>query len=459
MSDTNHPRVAILGAGISGLTCAYQLKKKNPNLQITLFDQSDQVGGKMQTQIEGGYLFEMGPHSLRLNKKHHQVIFDLFKELKLYQKIIKPSKNAKKKYLLVNHKLKNFFPNPLSFFKPSNFKNLLLPLMLERKKKIPALNTHTIYDYFSQKFSPFIAKNFLDPIMVGIAGGDIKELSLKSYFPGIEKLDSKKSVIWQLLKQSKVNPSAMISFINGMQSLPTALIGHTELNLHLNEKIKKIEFSPQLKVISSSYAMSFDAIFCALPYPALQQLLIKDNHIDLLEDKISHCSYKVVHLGFDHKIKKERGFGALSPSWSSDQISGIIFDSDLYAEQNSSNEQERLTVLINDKSPLYEEEDETLILLELEKIFKKPLKPKYFKRTKISEAIPLYHLKHENKTDALKKHLKSLSNRFYLLGNYLSGASVPSCMLEAIKVADSFSLENHVAEAVGASESAATSSG
>ena len=42
-------KIAIVGAGISGLLTAYLLKKKQPNALITLFEKSDRVGGNVHT--------------------------------------------------------------------------------------------------------------------------------------------------------------------------------------------------------------------------------------------------------------------------------------------------------------------------------------------------------------------------------------------------------------------------
>ncbi|MEM7794068.1 MAG: FAD-dependent oxidoreductase [Cyanobacteria bacterium P01_C01_bin.118] len=42
-------KIAIVGAGISGLLTAYLLKKKQPNASITLFEKSDRVGGNVHT--------------------------------------------------------------------------------------------------------------------------------------------------------------------------------------------------------------------------------------------------------------------------------------------------------------------------------------------------------------------------------------------------------------------------
>ena len=57
-------RVLVVGGGISGLSLAYFLSQACRSTQIVLAEASPSVGGWMQTQSVGGYLFERGPRSI-----------------------------------------------------------------------------------------------------------------------------------------------------------------------------------------------------------------------------------------------------------------------------------------------------------------------------------------------------------------------------------------------------------
>lgn len=78
--------VAILGAGIAGLTAALELKKRNPSLRITLYEATDRVGGHvhtdrtwMQDSIRPFY-FERGAE---LVDENHHALIALAKELRV----------------------------------------------------------------------------------------------------------------------------------------------------------------------------------------------------------------------------------------------------------------------------------------------------------------------------------------------------------------------------------------
>src|ERR1051325_4116263 len=59
--ENQHKQIVIIGAGISGLVCAYRLKSLG--VDVLLIESSNRVGGVMQTESIDGYLIERGPNS------------------------------------------------------------------------------------------------------------------------------------------------------------------------------------------------------------------------------------------------------------------------------------------------------------------------------------------------------------------------------------------------------------
>ena len=58
---TTHVPVLIVGAGISGLTCAYHLRKSGIDAHIV--EASPQPGGVVRSERRDGFLLELGPQS------------------------------------------------------------------------------------------------------------------------------------------------------------------------------------------------------------------------------------------------------------------------------------------------------------------------------------------------------------------------------------------------------------
>ncbi|HWL14471.1 MAG TPA: FAD-dependent oxidoreductase, partial [Opitutus sp.] len=54
--------IAVLGAGITGLTAAHRLHRLGHRVRV--FEQSERVGGAIQTERHDGWLVESGPNSI-----------------------------------------------------------------------------------------------------------------------------------------------------------------------------------------------------------------------------------------------------------------------------------------------------------------------------------------------------------------------------------------------------------
>ena len=67
--------VAIIGAGITGLTAAFYLKRKG--VPVTVYETGDRVGGAIQSLRADGYLAEFGPNTiLETSPKVTQLVCD-----------------------------------------------------------------------------------------------------------------------------------------------------------------------------------------------------------------------------------------------------------------------------------------------------------------------------------------------------------------------------------------------
>ncbi len=51
-------RIAILGAGITGLSIGYRLAKKAPDVEFTIFERADRVGGLLCSETVGGFTYD-----------------------------------------------------------------------------------------------------------------------------------------------------------------------------------------------------------------------------------------------------------------------------------------------------------------------------------------------------------------------------------------------------------------
>ena len=85
----------VIGAGISGLTTAYELHKRGKD--VVVLESTNEPGGNIQTRQIDGWLLEEGPNSLLVNR---QQVLDLFMELGLKNEIVLGSSVSKNRFIL-----------------------------------------------------------------------------------------------------------------------------------------------------------------------------------------------------------------------------------------------------------------------------------------------------------------------------------------------------------------------
>ena len=58
-------QLAIIGAGVAGLAAARALRRRRPNLSITIYEQSRELGGRAATGRRDGYIFDHGAQYIK----------------------------------------------------------------------------------------------------------------------------------------------------------------------------------------------------------------------------------------------------------------------------------------------------------------------------------------------------------------------------------------------------------
>lgn len=86
--------IIIVGAGITGLTTAYWLKKSGFNVKV--LESNDEVGGNIKTQKHFNFIFDTGPNS---GLETTPLIKQLVDELNLQEEFVYANKQASKMIL------------------------------------------------------------------------------------------------------------------------------------------------------------------------------------------------------------------------------------------------------------------------------------------------------------------------------------------------------------------------
>src|SRR3990167_4218273 len=108
-------QILIVGGGISGLTVLHGLKKKyahRGDIQITLLEKNDYLGGTIRTLRHGPFIFEAGPNGFLSSKPS---TLEFIRELGLEGSLLSADKEAKERFISLGGILYKIPTDPVSF--------------------------------------------------------------------------------------------------------------------------------------------------------------------------------------------------------------------------------------------------------------------------------------------------------------------------------------------------------
>jgi protoporphyrinogen/coproporphyrinogen III oxidase len=444
------PLTVIIGAGISGLTCAYALKKSGQN--VLLLEASARPGGMIQSVTENGYLFELGPQSFSAT----DAIFKLCDELGISGELVEAPRGAPR-YILIDGKL---VPVP---FSPGAF--LSSPLLSWRTKlsilaevlrtsKSPD-SDESVAAFVRAKFTPELLDRVVGPFVSGIYAGDPESLSLRAAFPQIYEADRlSSSVIRGSMRLAKNKPKTqqsrrpgLYSFRKGNETLIRALASSLGEALRCKTSVVgEIErdssgFCLQVTGSQGKQSLRADKLVLATPAFANRELLLKTAPSAGSElFGIEYAPVAVVSHGYrqDQLSSKLQGFGFLIPRSAHVRTLGTVWNSSLF-EGRAPRDHVLMTSFIGGAKDgnalaLPPEELSAIVHREVSVILGIKGEPAATKVTPYWAAIPQYNLGHTKRLDAARKDL-SQAPGLWVTGNYWKGPAIGACIEHALAVA------------------------
>ena len=423
-------KIVILGAGISGLSAGWFLKTRfKGDIELTLLEKDSRAGGWIQTINKEEFLFELGPHSCRMNQAFPQ-FEELLDDLELNNQIILPASSSRKRYLYIDRKLNLIPSNPLGLlFSPFGM-IVLKGLWKDLWEKQGKSSDESIHAFFTRRLGSSIADRFVDSLVNGIYAGDPKQLSIRSCFPAIYELEQRHGGLLRgLIARKNSKKGGFFSFKGGMEVLPQALARRLESHLRLSTAAKRlIAHSDGVEIeLENGTKLAADHVISTLPSYALNTLLKKE----MIE--IPFNTVHVVCLGYSTSVLEKQGFGYLIPSMEKEEILGVIWDSSVFPQQNRHEQQTRLTVMIGDQTG--ESKDYIKMALNsLSKHLNINRQPDVVHYKSAKSAIPQYTLGHSERLKGIERELKDAYPHLTVLGNSFYGVSVPECIERAYAI-------------------------
>ncbi len=402
-------KIAILGGGISGLSAAWYAKKRYPHARIQLFEQSNRLGGVVDSGVFHGLLYEKGPRTFVFSRSSH--LLELLEDLGMSHEIFPCSSLAKKRYLWHRGKLRGLS----SFMVPLIF-GLLKELFVSSKD----VDDESVYDFALRKFNRKVAELLLDPMALGIYAADIRQLSLKSSFPFLYEWDRQGiSLLRAFASSDSSKKKGLFTLQRGLFSLIETLKNRMDLEIFYETPVTALM---ENGVVAGGSFFPADMIVSALPGAVL-------GNLSGLWQDFSSTSLWVVQCAFERDVLLKNGFGYLIPTMEKESVLGCVFDSSIFPRAGDCC---FLTVMLRNLGDASWAEKEALLTLKKHlKIEKAPI---FISSYLAKDAIPFFKVGYAKRLSFFLQDLKIKYPRLHVCGNYVDGVSVDSCIHSSQKI-------------------------
>ncbi|HYW36405.1 MAG TPA: protoporphyrinogen oxidase [Balneolaceae bacterium] len=443
----NNHSVAILGAGVTGLSIAWALKKQDYNIHI--YEKRVQPGGKIRSLRENGWLVEEGPNTMQVRD---QQIWELLDELNLDHRIIEAGSRAKKRYIVRGGQprplpmgLLDFLQSDLISFR-AKLRLLKEPFIARSQKK-----DESVAHFIRRRLGPEPLDYGVNPFVSGVYAGDPKKLSLKHTFTSLFDMErTHGSISKGFFKRGKKKTAkrALISFDEGLQILPQTISEKLMPSLHLNAEVQQMipsgnEWEIHLRKEDEILVKEHQTVISTLPTHVLADVWHGKTAAPLFK-KISAIEYapvSVLALGFRREQIQHPldGFGMLIPEKESSSLLGCLFSSSLFPKRAPENHA-LLTCFIGgmrnpDWATKSTENIKKEILPQLNTLLDVDGQPVFQQHIFWQQAIPQYTMGYEDHLQAMAE-IESTHPGLFLAGNYRGGVSVPDCILNGLEKAE-----------------------
>lgn len=444
---------AILGGGVSGLTCGFRLKQAGRS--VRLLEHAPRPGGCVKTLRKDGWIFELGPNTIT---DATGAIARLCDAVGIGARLMEARREADRRFIYMAARgvsapggrgnLVLLPVSPLAFF-TSNILPLRAKLRLFLEPFIPPRrggDEESVGDFVRRRLGQPWLDYLIGPFVSGVYAGDPEKLSMRWAIKTIHGIEQEHGSLIRGALARRKGPSPkgqMISFPKGLEELTGALSAALGEDLHLETEVTALDRSPEGFVLHTRAADGSEArlhareIVLAVPADVAGRLLsgLAPGRGDALAE-IPYASVVSVALGFQDPDLAARvsGFGFLVPRVEGLGLLGCLFSSSIFDDRAPPGAVGLTALLGGATAPeaLAMEEEDLMAraLRELRKALGPLPDPVFRHVARWPRAIPQYNLGHGRFVDlacSLQKEFPGL----HIAGNILHGISLSDCIQNA----------------------------
>ncbi|OAY29614.1 protoporphyrinogen oxidase 2 [Manihot esculenta] len=475
-------RVAVVGAGVSGLAAAYKLKSHG--LKVTVFEAEGRAGGRLRSISHDGLIWEEGANTM--TEGEHEVE-NLIDDLGIRDKQQFPI-SQNKRYIVRNGKPVMIPTNPIALIMSSllsaqsKCQIILEPFLWKKHESSKVYNAYTeesVGEFFQRHFGKEVVDYLVDPFVEGTSGGDPESLSVRHSFPELWNLENRfgsiiagavlaklsakreKSRETKVSSEKKKRQRGSFSFLGGMQTLTDLLSKELEKDeLRLESKVLSLSYNHDSKSAlenwSVSYASkgakrlqdsSYDAVIATAPLCNVKEMKITKRRnlfpLDFLPE-VSYVPLSVIITTFKKENVKRplEGFGVLVPSKEQEnglKTLGTLFSSMMFPDRAPSDLYLYTTFVGGSRNKelakASTDDLKQIVTSDLRQLLGAEGEPTFVNHFYWSKAFPLYGRNYASVLEGIEKMEKNLPGFFYA-GNHKGGLSVGKAIASGCRAAD-----------------------
>jgi protoporphyrinogen/coproporphyrinogen III oxidase len=457
-------QVIVIGAGITGLTCAFRLQQSG--IRVLLLEASASPGGLIATFEKNGFLFEAGPQCPRFAP----ALWGLVRDLELEREFV-PGDSRLPRYLLKNGKLHKAPFSPFGFLATglvgAGSKYRLLTEALRGSR--PPAGEESLGGFVRRKFDDEVLAYLVEPFISAIFAGNTEQIGVASAFPFLARWEREHgSVLRGAIRERKRNASAnskptsqpaaakntgrklavtdalpaMGSFRRGLGTLPKAIAQKLGDSIRFGAKVESIDGraaaggadSPWRLQLSNGEEITSTGL--VVTAPAYEAARLLGTTAPALSAKLSELYYApmvVVSSGYDRRQVRNslHGFGLMIPRreklntffnvWNSSVIGGRAPAGKVLLTSFAGGATNPEFVRLEDKAIAQIIEAEMAAVLGINGPSIERLVWKFPK------ALPQFNVGHGQTAAGIREAVTGLPG-LYLAGNYLEGRSLGDCV-------------------------------
>ncbi|MBI5239646.1 MAG: protoporphyrinogen oxidase [Elusimicrobia bacterium] len=349
MNQARPRRIAVLGAGITGLAAAYELRRRGggrqPQPDIVLFEADTRVGGKVRSEKHDGVLYEAGAESFGAAQPQ---AMELVRELGLGHDVLHSDPRRRLFLVLAGGRLTPL-PEGVGQVVPARWLSFLRSGLLTWKGRLRFLGEpflpaeegeadESLSAFFGRRLGPEAVARIVEPLLAGACLGDPCRLSVRSLFPHLADMERRGGLLRGCWKSpmrrlaAEADPALAVTLRNGLSTLAEALAKRLPSGcLRLGAPVVRLaRRNGGWEVRTPHSNEPFDVVVCALPAPALAQVLEPvDPEVSGVLREIPYSAAAVVTLAYERKALSHPldAAGLLVPRSEGRRLAGAVFAS------------------------------------------------------------------------------------------------------------------------------------